>query len=86
MAKFQDTSLTKSILAPRFRHEEFSEYMDFWHDYAVSADPVDRLSEKAYFAVSELETCKNDSLYPVNEKILSLEHQLLPVLARMELQ
>lgn len=85
MANFQDTALVKSILTPRFRYEEFSEYMDFWHDYEISADPVDKLSERAYLSLSEKETIEKDVLYWENEKILKMEHNLLPVLARMEL-
>lgn len=63
MANFQDTALVKSILTPRFRYEEFSEYMDFWHDYEISADPVDKLSERAYLSLSEKETIEKDVLY-----------------------
>jgi hypothetical protein len=53
MANFQDTSLIKSILTPRFRTGSFQEYMDFWHDYEISADPVDKPSEQAYFSAIE---------------------------------
>ena len=59
--------------------------MDFWHDYEVSVDPVRALAEKAYLAVSEKDRFESEASSADHSRILDLEHDLLPVLARMEL-
>jgi DNA polymerase-1 len=59
--------------------------MDFWHDYELSSDPVDKLSERAYLSCDEFTVTKKESTYQEHSGILELEHSLLPVLARMEI-
>jgi DNA polymerase-1 len=60
--------------------------MDFWHDYELSTDTVDRLSEKAYLSEREFRDLSGETAYVENAAILSMEHDLLPVLARMEMR
>lgn len=80
---FQDIALKKNILTPRFRQENFSAYMEFWHDYTTSSDEQKAAIERAYFSLLESkEVFENEQ---VSAQILELEHNLLPILARMEL-
>ncbi len=80
---FQDIALKKNILTPRFRQENFSTYMEFWHDYTTSSDEQKAAIERAYFSLLESkEVFENEQ---ESAQILELEHNLLPILARMEL-
>ena len=83
MPKFQDLKTALAISDSKRKLGDFTEYAERVHEYSASEDPATNAFERAYFSDKEFHD-ENEMLPKDGDAVLSLERELLPVLAKME--